>query len=433
MIKVFTAFSGYDSQCLALERCGLDYDLVGWSEIDKYAIRAHDALFPQYADRNFGDISKVDWKQVPDFDLFTYSFPCQDLSKAGKQRGFNKGSGTRSSLLWECQRAIEEKTPKYLVMENVSDLVSKKFVGMYNEWMRYLQSMGYRSYSAVLNAKNYGIPQNRARVYCVSILGDGDAYYFPDKMPLKKRLIDMLEDNVDESYYLSKEKLENFIFNCEDSSEKAVLGWTRDNQGNIVNRHPVSIANCITSNKRDNTQNFVFDPTIQFLGDLNPNSKFGNHAKQQNIVIGVDGISMCLTAQHAKHEFKIAEPLRIHQATEQGYTEVYPGGVFDASYPNSTTRRGRVQDGGTICPTLCAKQTEILQYDGYRIRRLTERECYRLMGLTEGEIDKIQSAGIPKTWQYHTAGNSIVVDVLVAIFSHLFLNKKNDNQQLKLF
>lgn len=148
MLRIFTAFSGYDSQCLALnvlkrpvrgsqgryEKSDFDYDLVGWSEIDKYAIKAHNALFPQWAERNYGDISKIDWSQVPDFDLFTYSSPCQDFSSAGKQAGGTKGSGTRSSLLWECERAIRAKRPKYLLMENVAALVSSKFVKLFNEW-----------------------------------------------------------------------------------------------------------------------------------------------------------------------------------------------------------------------------------------------------------------------------------------------------------
>lgn len=118
-IKVFTAFSGYDSQCMALDRLAenepsFSYELVGWSEIDKYAIQMHNAIYPQWRDRNYGDISKIDWATVPDFDLFTFSFPCQDISNAGQQRGFAEGSGTRSSLLWECCKAIEMKKPKYL-------------------------------------------------------------------------------------------------------------------------------------------------------------------------------------------------------------------------------------------------------------------------------------------------------------------------------
>ena len=136
-LRVFTSFSGYDSQLMALDRLrqnfpDFDYELVGWSEIDKYAIQAHDAVYPQYADRNYGDISKIEWEEVSDFDLFTYSSPCQDFSQAGKQQGGTKGSGTRSSLLWECEKAIIKKRPKYLLMENVSALVSSKFIKLFN-------------------------------------------------------------------------------------------------------------------------------------------------------------------------------------------------------------------------------------------------------------------------------------------------------------
>lgn len=142
MLRVFTAFSGYDSQCLALNRTNIDYELVGWLEIDKFAIKAHNALFPQWSDRNFGDISKIDWNQVPDFDLFTYSSPCQDFSIAGKMRGGEKGSGTRSSLLWECQKAIRSKMPKYLLFENVASILNKRNVHIFNSWLNVLSSIG---------------------------------------------------------------------------------------------------------------------------------------------------------------------------------------------------------------------------------------------------------------------------------------------------
>lgn len=130
-LKVFTAFSGYDSQCMALDRMKINYELVGRSEIDKYAIMAHNAIYPQYKDRNFGDISKIDWENVPDFDLFTYSFPCTDISIAGQQKGLEEGSGTRSGLLWECKKAIELKRPKYLLMENVKALIQKKVFAIF--------------------------------------------------------------------------------------------------------------------------------------------------------------------------------------------------------------------------------------------------------------------------------------------------------------
>ena len=218
-IKVFTAFSGYDSQCLALDRLkehfpDFNYELVGWSEIDKYAIQAHNALYPQWADRNYGDISKIDWSQVPDFDLFTYSSPCTDFSNAGLQRGGEEGSGTRSSLLWECRRAIIVKRPKYLLLENVAALVSKKFLPLFNKWQSELASYGYNNFAQVLNSKNYGVPQNRERVFLVSILG-GSSYHFPKPFKLEKRLKDVLEENVDEKYYLSDKTVASFTEYCE--------------------------------------------------------------------------------------------------------------------------------------------------------------------------------------------------------------------------
>lgn len=210
-LKVFTAFSGYDSQCMALDRIGIPYDLVGWSEIDKYAIQAHNAVYPQFADRNYGDISQIDWESVPDFDLFTYSFPCTDISNAGVQKGLEEGSGTRSSLLWECKKAIETKRPKFLLMENVKALVSQKFLPYYKKWEQYLAGLGYDNYCKVMNAKDYGVPQNRERIFIVSILGDHNGFQFPNPVPLEKRLKDVLEENVDEKYYLSDKAIESFL------------------------------------------------------------------------------------------------------------------------------------------------------------------------------------------------------------------------------
>ena len=214
-LRVFTAFSGYDSQCLALNRLGIDYDLVGWSEIDPAAIKAHDALFPQYADRNYGDISKIDWDLVPDFDLFTYSSPCTDFSNAGQQAGGEEGSGTRSSLLWECRKTILAKKPKYLMFENVKALVTDKFKYLFDKWCKELESYGYVNYAQVLNAKDYGVPQSRERIFMISILktdDEPDPYYeFPRPIPLKKSVEDVLEDNVPEKYYMKQEVTDKYI------------------------------------------------------------------------------------------------------------------------------------------------------------------------------------------------------------------------------
>ena len=239
MIRVFTAFSGYDSQCLALNSIGTDYELVGWSEIDKFAIQAHNALFPQWADRNYGDISKIDWSTVPDFDLFTYSSPCQDFSQAGKQAGATKGSGTRSSLLWECERAIEIKRPKYLLFENVAAVCSSKFIRLFNEWQLTLARMGYTNFTQVLNAKTHGypapIPQNRERLFMVSILNCDQPFYFPDAQPLTERLVDVLEKDVPDEFYLSEESVRAMNLHAEREKQKGNgFGWKPTDGGGIA-------------------------------------------------------------------------------------------------------------------------------------------------------------------------------------------------------
>lgn len=217
-IRVFEAFAGYGSQAMAPKRLQADFpdkiefEVVGISGIDHYAITAYKAIHGDTP--NFGDISRIDWAKVPDFDLFTYSFPCQDISTAGRQRGFNEGSGSRSSLLWECRSAIAAKLPKYLLMENVKALVQKKFKIEFQRWVDTLSELGYTNFWQVLNAKDYGVPQNRERVFMVSILGNA-AFEFPEPFPLKKRLRDVLEEDVDKNYYLKDEQVQRIFAHCE--------------------------------------------------------------------------------------------------------------------------------------------------------------------------------------------------------------------------
>lgn len=237
-LKVVTLCSGYDSQCLALERLKsvypeFDYELVAWSEFDpesktplerQPAVVAHNALFPQWKDRNLGDMTKIDWTQVDDFDLLFYSTPCQSVSQAGLQHGFTEGSGTRSSIIWNVRDAVKIKRPKFLCLENVKAMVSRKFIGMFNLWQLELERLGYRNFAQVLNAKDYGVPQNRERIFLVSIRVDDDnnmpKYYFPKPFPLERKLKDVLEDNVDERYYLSDKMIECFQHRTEVAIEK---------------------------------------------------------------------------------------------------------------------------------------------------------------------------------------------------------------------
>lgn len=219
-LKVFEAFAGYGSQRLALRRLhddfpSFDFEIVGISEIEPSALKAYEAIHDDCP--NYGDIAKINWGGCPDFQLFTYSFPCQDISNAGKQAGFSEGSGSRSSLLWECKRAIEAKRPQYLLLENVKALVQKKFMQEFQRWIDTLRKLGYDNYWQVLNAKDYGVAQNRERVFMVSILSHDNQgrrlYNFPQPFPLTKCVEDYMEpaEDVDESYFISQDRVTNKV------------------------------------------------------------------------------------------------------------------------------------------------------------------------------------------------------------------------------
>ncbi len=222
--KIFlTTFSGYDSQLMAADvlrewHPDFRWTCKGWSDIDKYACQMHNLVFPQFADCALGDITKIDWHKVKDslhgreVDLFTYSSPCQDISQAGKQMGLQAGSGTRSALLWRVADAVAVLRPKYLLQENVAALVSQKFMPDFLKWLDKLSSLGYVSRWARLNAKNYGVPQNRDRVFCISMRRDvAFDYQFPAPFELKTRLEDVLEEEVADRYFLKDDAVSKFL------------------------------------------------------------------------------------------------------------------------------------------------------------------------------------------------------------------------------
>ena len=222
--KIFlTTFSGYDSQLMAADLLkswhpDFRWTCVGWSDIDKYACLMHDLVFPQFADCALGDITKIDWHEVKcslegrEVDLFTYSSPCQDISQAGKQMGLQEGSDTRSALLWRVADAVEVLRPKYLLQENVAALVSQKFMPDFQKWLDKLSSLGYVSKWSRLNAKNYGVPQNRDRVFCLSMRKDvAFDYQFPEPFELKTRLEDVLEEEVSDRYFLKDDAVSKFL------------------------------------------------------------------------------------------------------------------------------------------------------------------------------------------------------------------------------
>ena len=208
-MKILSLFSGIGAFEKALDNLGIDYELVGFSEIDKYATKSYCAIHNVDESMNLGDITKIDEKALPkDIDLITYGFPCQDISLAGKQQGlFNAdGTQTRSGLFFDALRIIEETQPKVAIAENVKNLTGKKFKIQFEIVLKMLEAAGYNNYWKVLNAKDFGIPQNRERVFIISIRKDIDTglFKFPEGFPLQLRLKDMLEDEVDEKYYLKK-------------------------------------------------------------------------------------------------------------------------------------------------------------------------------------------------------------------------------------
>ena len=219
-IRLIELFAGYGSQAMALKRIGAKFEHYRVVEFDKYAIASYNAVhgtdFPTM------DITKVHAEDLSICDtntftyLLTYSFPCTDLSVAGKQAGMSKGSGTRSGLLWEVERILKEikgssgELPQILFMENVPQVHSQDNMPDFRKWLDFLESLGYTNYYQDLNAKNYGVAQNRERCFMFSFLGEYN-YHFPQPIPLKKKLKDYLEDNVDEKYYINNEKAQKLI------------------------------------------------------------------------------------------------------------------------------------------------------------------------------------------------------------------------------
>ena len=482
-LRCFFAFEGYNSQGLALNRLkqnypDFDWVCVGRSEIDKYAIQAADALFPEAKDKNYGDISKISWSDVPDFDLFTMSSPCQDFSQAGLQKGGAEGSGTRSSLLWECRRAILAKKPKYIVFENVKALVSQKFLPYFLKWQNELASYGYSNFAKVLNARDFGIPQNRERIFMVSILAENASYHFPEPFPLDKRLKDVLEEDVDEKYYLSK-KLVDYVFsnggkegniqggigvhdkNDEVANTITAQYWKSPRQGNYL-KEPIACAmrgrevQCLTTKRTEYGKKVRKECESGELKDSRHN--------MQQLEPRTDGV--CNTITSVKKDNLIIEPKIL------SYTRDTNGKVVDRHFKDvantihggtggggntdsfvvvpkiiqvaniseeksfSNPQTGRIYSSEGLCPTLDTmhgggRQPKIVER--YRIRKLTERECFRLMDVDDADIDKIQAAGISKSQRYKLAGNSICVGVLFHIFRKLFVDKENENKQLTLF
>ena len=390
-IRLIELFAGIGSQAKALKRLGADFEHYRVCEFDKYAIKSYNAIHGT-------DFVKSDVTQITADDLgivepdkycymLTYSFPCQDLSLAGKQKGMTKGENTRSSLLWEVERLLNEceHLPQVLLMENVTQVHGKKNKENFDEWIKFLESKGYSNYWQDLNSKGYGIPQNRNRTFMVSVLGDY-TYEFPQEFPLKLRLKDMLEDSVDEKFYLSGKALEYI--------SKRVGMYTQ-----ICDEETETTKCAITAQGNANwTGNFIATPKVDIAFNLYDEGCKG-FTRSSGEILKPSGICNTLqTMQGGHREPKIIEPLALDE--QNGYIR----------------KCGTV---GTLTTDGSSPKHNNRVIEGSRIRKLTPKECFRLMGFDDADFEKAAELN-SNSQLYKQAGNSIVVDVLYYIFKQMF-------------
>lgn len=400
MLKLLSLFSGIGAFEKALQNLGVPFELVAFCEFDKYAVKSYCAIHGVDESKNLGDITKVDETKLPkDIDVLTYGFPCQDISLAGKQKGlFNEdGTQTRSGLFFEALRIIEATKPKIAIAENVKNLVSKKFNAQFQIVLASLEAAGYNNYYQVLNAKDYGVPQNRQRVFIVSIRKDIDngLFRFPKPFPLDKRLKDVLEDDVDEKYYLS-DKGVNFVLSpkrgmttdinpavIQPLTAKGQNNWTGsfispdietlEKSSEIGGKSPVKIVmkdgNILVKeadsaeiiqvaqmypNSGNPQAGRIYDskgisPTMDTCSGGNRMPKVvvvGKiNSSQDGVVVSAEGIAPTHTAGHGN-----TPKILVREATKTGYAEAYEGDSINLEQPNSKTRRGRV--GKQVAQTL---------------------------------------------------------------------------------
>lgn len=334
---------------------------VGYSEIDKYAISVYERNFPNV--RNFGDITKINAKELPDFDCLVGGFPCQAFSIAGKRRGFED---TRGTLFFDLARILRAKQPRYFVFENVKGLLSHDNGNTFRTIITAIDELGYDCQWQVLNSKDYGVPQNRERVYIVGHLRGSSR---PKVLPFRRATAKNNIQRDSAKTYPSEPQVR--------IPEATVAGFAMAKPGQAVN-----------------------------LSIPNSRSRRGR----------VSDVSPTIPAR-AREDGSGQPVVMIPEATKKGYAEATPGQAINLSAPNSKTRRGRVSD---IAPTVdTGMQLHTLTED-VRIRRLTPVECERLQGFPDGHT-AIGKDGelISDTQRYKMCGNAVTTNVVQAVFERI--------------
>ena len=370
-MKLLSLFTGIGAFEKALKNIGVGYELINYCEIDKYASKSYSLIHNEDEEKNLWDITKVDIEKLPkDIDLITHGSPCQSFSLAGKQNGGDKGSGTRSSLMWNSVQIITHCRPKYVIWENVKNVLSVKHKHNFEQYLDTLEDLGYTNHYKVLNAKDFGIPQNRERVFMVSILGDIN-FEFPKEHQLQKTVFDLLDEIVDKKYYISLDK------------------WSKHSTNNV---------------------------------DKVTNGSIGDYRYDEGFRIRKNGLCPTLTCKTGSTSLS-SNPYIFNKRIFDKYIEKTEN-ITNCGIGNNPCSReySKLKE---LSPTLCArdyKDPKIvkLKNQGLTIRKLTPTECLRLMGVSDDNIEKMKSIGLSESSLYKLAGNSIVKQCLDSIHKELF-------------
>lgn len=398
MINYLSLFSGIGAFEKALNRLNIDVNLIGYCEFDKFASKAYSLIHNVSESKNLGDITTVNEQTIAlPIDLITYGFPCQDISIAGHQKGLFDvdGEKTRSGLFFDALRIIQHTQPKVAIAENVKNLTCKKFAKQFQIVLQALEDAGYNNYWAILNAKDYGIPQNRERVFIVSIRKDSDhkMMQFPDPFPLKKRLKDVLEPDVDEKYFISETALKYMNRPTKDGRTHWDFGYHNDSANDV--------ANCLTANMMKGVPYNVLierPPKLIQVGQMYGTEKEPN--PQAGRIYSAEGISPTMDSCSGGNRMP-----KIVIGSTQKNAYIGDGSIS----PTLTSAMGK---GGGHVP--------MIGFEDLRIRRLTPLECFRLMGFDDSDCQLLSGNKIRNTQLYKMAGNSIVVDVVEELFCQIF-------------
>lgn len=367
-VRLIELFAGIGSQAKALELLGVDFEHWKVCEFDDYAMKSYNAVHnTNFKTSDIQNLTASDL-EIKDKDkyeyIMTYSYPCTDISIAGKREGMERNSGTRSSLLWEVERLLKEcgdNKPQILLMENVRECHNGKNAPLFFEWTSFLRSIGYKNFYTDMDAKNYGIPQTRKRCFMLSILDENAYYEFPQACGLNYSVKEFLEDKVDKKYYVKEETALPLIKKMEKECPSATI--------------------------IDDTYGFD-NSEVRFF----PN--------------------VCPTLRAAKANLKCIVAMRGRNSDSLNQT------------PGTSTEQRLEKNKTNCCNTITTVQKDNLIFENKQLRNLTPKEVWRLFGFEDKDVEKA-SEFVPDTQLYKQGGNCIVVNCLVAILGQLFKGKES--------